>query len=179
MSPSLEEERSALLRVVSELYAHDHLGEGEMTRRMEAIASAPSLEALRAQAETMEGPGELFLQTSLIERPPQRISGNGSSIRKKGTWLESRRVELSGSGSSIRLDLSSYADGKGISLELDFDLQRSSVIVFVPRSFRVLNSLEEASASTVKTSGREDPAARNTIVARGSVQASFVKFVLR
>ncbi|HET7838334.1 MAG TPA: hypothetical protein VFL04_01155, partial [Rectinemataceae bacterium] len=177
----IEGERAALLRLVGELYAHDHMGEGEMTRRMEAIAHAASLEELRSQAGSMPaaGTGEAFLQTSLIERPVQRVAGKGSVIRKKGAWIESRQVLLEGSGSNVRLDLRHYGEGQGLSLELELELRQSSVLVLVPKSFRVVLAVEDSSASVVKTRGRESPDAPNTITARGRVQGCFVKFAYR
>ncbi len=181
MAPTFEEERSSLLHIVAELYARDELSEAEMNERIERISAASSLPELQTQLALVPANrlGDLALRSSLVQVPPQVVRGDSSVVRKKGPWLESRRIEVVGRGTAFKLDLMHYEGKSGIALEIDFDVKGSSVVVIVPKSFHVTDAIEDSARSVVKLRGKEEPGAGNSIVARGRVEASSVKFVRR
>ncbi len=181
MAASYEDERSALLHAVADLYARGALSEAEMNDRIDRLTAASGLEELKALTTLMpaEALGALALRSSLVEVEAQALRGQSSQVRKKGSWLESRRIEVAGRSSTFRLDLSHYRSEVGISLEMVFDLTSSSVIVTLPRSFRITEAIEDSVSSAVKIRGEADSGAANAILLRGHIKSSFVKFAYR
>jgi hypothetical protein len=180
MAGSFEEERGDLLHIIAELYARGRLSEATMGDLIERVTAAEpgGLETI-AKELPLEGALDLALRSSILTTQAQVIGGEGSVVRKTGEWLESRHLEISGRASVYRLDLSSYAGMRGLALELHLEVMGCSVIIKLPRRFKVKESIEDSRGSVVKIKGKEGKAADCLLVLKGRIQGSVVKILLR
>jgi hypothetical protein len=123
--------------------------------------------------------GDLVLRTSFLPAEAQRLGGEGSVVRKKGKWLESRLLRIEGKASTYSLDLSEYAGMGGLTLEVDLSVYGCSVRIKAPRSFRVKDSIDDSTGSVVRMRGREAKDADSLLILRGSIKGSVVTVVRR
>lgn len=184
MDGSFEEERQELIAIVGELYARNKCSEERMNELLELITDAATESRLREIASQLPQPPEgslLALTTSILSRPPQDIAAHAGTVKKTGEWVDSKQIRVSGSASTFTFDLTSYAPEHGISLEFLLDVNMSTVVLIVPGSFKVTDSITENSMSTIKIAvKKKDERPRyNTVTLRGRIRMSTVKVKYR
>jgi hypothetical protein len=181
MSGELEERRDLLLQSIADLYAHGEYSGDEMEALTGRAANARST----AELETVvrELPAEVSRQLLSTDRLPgagQAIVARSGSVRRKGRWLQSRDVRVTGASSSYRLDLSEYQDLRGATLRLDLDVASCSVRITLPACFTVRDEISDNLSSVVRMKLRpmvELPT--NTLVLSGRIKSSSVRIKQR
>jgi hypothetical protein len=184
MDDSFERERQELVAIVGELYARNKCSEERMNELLDLITDASTESRLREIASQLPPLPEgsfLAFNSSIAPRPPQTVSAQAGAVKKTGTWLESKQIQVSGSASTFKFDLTSYGSERGISLEFLLEVNMSTVVLILPESFRAVDAIAENSMSTVriKVKKNDERPRYNTVTLRGVIRMSTVKVKYR
>jgi hypothetical protein len=175
MGSSLEDEKDAAIRVLTEEYASGDMDMAAFEGAVMKIGASPDHGALAVVAAS------LGIEPPPRDAPPAAVelvcvSGH---IRKAGEWVKARAYRLSLKSSSARLDFRAYEGARGLRLAVDLDAVSSSLRLIVPAGFEVEDSFSDRTSSVVRNDPRGGEAVVNRVVLTGRLKSSVVKVKYR
>jgi hypothetical protein len=184
MERSLEDEKDAAIRVLTEDYARGGMDMAAFERAVIRIGASADRGALATEAAAL-GIAAPILAREAAEpargaepgEPPSaaiELACVSASLRKSGDWVKSRSYRLSLKSSSARLDLGAYAGARGMRLAIEVEAVSSSLRLIVPPGFEVEDGFAERTSSVVRNDPRGGEAI-NLVLLGGRLKSSTVK----